>query len=153
MTASKEEIKRALEDAIRNCNRNMYEWITKNKRGSRFVITYTEVKGVVKNWIVRRLRTMIDHADLDRAIRYGNLVISINEKDGYIERIYLNDSNSHWSGIDNIIKRLMEAMESINYKHLKYDPSDYEIDGVQPKEAHFGNPANISLDTIKNIKF
>lgn len=83
-----EELKRV----IVNINRNLYEW-REIRRGKTFTISYSEVYGLTKNWFVRGLRTIFGAADVDRLLRRGNLVISVDDAEFRIRAVYLKESN------------------------------------------------------------
>lgn len=155
MEITNEKLKMCISDAIRNCNRNIYEWMEKTKRGSRFTISHNEIRGLVKNWIIRRLRSEISIAQIDGILRNGNLVISVNDKDNYISSLKFSSyrSNLSYSLMDNQINKFQEIFDSINYSSLKYNPSDYEIDGITPVLPNYGIPSMIDFESISKIKF
>lgn len=143
-------IKRALEDAVRNCNRNIYEWMVKDKRGSRFTISHTEVRGVVKNWIIRKLKDVMGNVQADRVLREGNLYVSVDDRNNCIARISLS-STDEWRQIHGDIETVKAAMDDLDFEYLRYKPEDYHMDDV--KNYHHDNPTWISLETIEKIKF
>ena len=148
--ATKEQVKIALEGAIRNCNRNIYEWITVKKKSSHFVITYTEIRGLVKNWIIRRLKDLMGVATVDRALREGNLCISVNENDNYICSMTLT-SVDNWRTLHQNIELINSAMKEINYESLRYNPNDYMLDGTTPISDF--EPIYVDTSSIERIKF
>jgi hypothetical protein len=150
----KYEIKRGLEEAIKNCNRNIYEWVEKSKRGARFTISHTEIHGLVRNWVIRRLKDVLGAADADRVLRQGNLCVSVNPQNNSISRLYLT-GDGDWSEVKTKIKVVKDAMSMIDYEAQRYDPKDYKLDGITPLNSHsfIDHPMSISFDSIKNVKF
>ena len=145
-------IKAGLESAIRNCNRNIYEWVEGKKKSSHFTISYTEIRGLVKNWMIRKLRDSMGLINVERALKEGNLSIHVNEVENYIAGLDLT-SDGQWRKTMDDISLLKSIMKNINYKALTYNPSDYLMDGVTPKNENFDHPEFIDLSSIKNIKF
>ena len=143
-------IKRGLEEAIRECNRNIYEWMVKKKRGSIFTISHTEIRGLVKNWIIRRLKDIMGNVQADRVLREGNLYVSIDDTNNCIHSISLS-STEEWRSIHGDVEIVKSAMNDIVFTSLRYNPADYHMD--DSKEAHCGNPSWISLSSIEKIKF
>jgi hypothetical protein len=66
---SDEKLAQGLKIAIRHINRNLYEWNVIKNTKSKFTISYTEVHGLAKNWIVRCLRSMLDPKIDEQAIQ------------------------------------------------------------------------------------
>jgi|SRR5688572_8445754 len=148
--AEKHQVKAALEGAIRNCNRNIHEWIEGKKKSSHFTISYTEIRGLVKNWIIRRLKDVMGVADIDRALREGNLCISVNETDNYICGLSLTSTDT-WRALHRNIELIRDAMKDINYQSLRYNPNDYLLDGMTPKYDF--EPIYVDTSSIERIKF
>jgi len=152
MDCTKEVIMRGLTHAIRNCNRNIYEWMEKSKRGSTFTISHTEVRGLVKNWIIRSLKDTMGNIQADRVLRVGNLYVSVDDIHNCIGFISLS-STDEWRSVHRDVELVKECMTQINYKALRYDPKDYLLDGLTPVSMNYGHPANIDLSSIEKIKF
>lgn len=153
MQPSTAEIKNGLERAIKNCNRNLYEWLEKNKRGSIYTISYTEANGLVKNWIKRCMKDVVGSPTADRVLKEGNLVVAIDEKSNSIERLNLTPHRGHWKQLSDHIDMFQKCFDLINFKALRYDPNDYLLDGTTEKSPGITHPALLDLTSIDNIKF
>lgn len=145
-------ITRELKNAVRNCNRNIYEWLNGTKKRKVFTISHTEVRGLAKNWIIRYLKDVMGNIQTDRLLREGNLYVSVDDDNSCISYLDLS-STDNWRQLNNDIELVRSCMRSIDYKSLRYDPSEYESDGYTPKLLHFGDPSYIDLSSISKIKF
>lgn len=147
-TVSKEALTDSLRKAICHVNRNIYEWRHDKKEKSVFVLSYTEVKGLVRNWLIRALRDKIGHADADRLCK--GVYISMDDQAFCVKSISLSwDARSHplHATVDSILR-------DMNYRSLKYDPADYVTDGLSDKKPGVFDPFfHFSLEEIRNIKF
>jgi len=147
-TEVEEKILHALKDAVRNCNRNLYEWTTSTKKNKHYTISYSEVRGLVKNWIIRRLKDVMGVVNADRCLREGSLVVTLNESDNSIGSLTLCSTDEYRLAYKDI-ETIKHCMARLDYKSLKYDPADYLLDGFSPALSI----NNFDLSSIRNIKF
>lgn len=147
-SSKKGKIISELRRAIRNINRNLYEWKDRKAGKTNFSISYTEVYGVTRNWLIRCLRNAIGFQVADRIFRRGHLYLQINESLLCIESIRI-DHNGLFDRDATLVK---EILDSIDFKSLRYDPKDYMMDGVTQK-PDFSPYIDLSFDEILNFKF
>ena len=148
VTVLEDNILRALKDAVKNCNRNLYEWTNSTKKNTHYTISYTEVRGLVKNWVIRRLKDVMGVVNADRCLREGNLIITLDHNDNSIKSLTLCSTDEYRSAYKDI-ETIKKVMATIDYKSLKYDPADYLLDGFSPALSI----NNFDLSSIKNVKF
>ena len=140
--------------AIMNSNRNIYEWTKRRKKIDPYQakLGYDEVHGLVKNWIVRKLRVIIPFTELHNLFRRGNLSLSVSQVDSYIVSVKLT-YDEHWNSAKNWAALISNILITTNYESLKYDEDFYD------KQHRLGeiheNPKEIIMDfsSIEKIKF
>jgi hypothetical protein len=148
-SSTKERVKNAIEEAVRNCNRNIYEWRVGNKREKFFTMSYTEMHGLAKNWLVRTLRDVLGMIDASRIFRDG-LCIHMDESEYCISRISLSSIDS-WRGLHEKVEMVSNIMKEINYESLRYRHFDFAQDGKYHR--NYDNPSYIDLSSIDKITF
>ena len=118
---TKEDIRDDVVMAIRNMNRNIYEWnnLRKRKHGQS-ALGFDEVHGLAKNWLVRRLRKIISHTELSHIFRRGNLSVSISGSGGYVTNMRIMYDEG-WQECRKYTGMINDVFASINYEALKYD--------------------------------
>ena len=147
-TVSKETLIMCIRDAISHTNRNIYEWTSGEKKGkAQFVISHCEVRGLIRNWLVRALRDKIGYGEADRLFRH--MYISMDTENSIIGSIELS-SEGRYSQYYTITA---EILRSMNYLSLKYNPNDYIMDGMSEKRDTFDPFFYFSIDKIKSINF
>jgi hypothetical protein len=151
--SSREEIAEQLKRAIRNINRNLYDW--KKYRGGKtnFSISYTEVFGVTRNWIVRCLRSSIGPTIADGIFRKGHLFIQVDEENLCLASIAVrfHEGDTYFNRYKATVS---EVIDSLDFKSLRYNPLDYEIDGVTQKDEFVYQPyVPVSLSHLDEFKF
>lgn len=145
---SKEILINSLKEAICHINRNLYEWTTGMKKGKiKFTITFSEVKGLARNWLVRSLRDKIGHGDADRMFR--GMYITVEPDNSAIKNISLSYDARHSKGYFLV----NEILNSMNFKHLQYNPDDYVMNGMSARKETFDPFFYISFQNIQQITF
>lgn len=152
MEISKETLKFTLSHAIRNCNRNIYEWMEKTKRGSKFTISHTEVRGLVKNWIIRSLKDGWGYLRVDKMMRSANLVVSVDDGHGCISGVALSNI-SEWEHAYRDVGLIKDVFNEMNFDLLRYDPKDYVMDSTCPVDDLYGSPAFADFSKIERVTF
>jgi hypothetical protein len=150
--ATREEITEQLKKAIRNINRNLHDW--KKYRGTRtnFTISFTEVYGLTRNWIVRCLRSAVGPTIADGIFRKGHLFIQVDEENLCLAKISVNFIESSYLIRHKTL--ISEVLSSIDYKSLRYNPSDYMVDGITQKDELMYQPYTpMSLSHLDEFKF
>jgi hypothetical protein len=150
MPAQREKVTIELKRAIRNINRNLYEWKDKKAGKTNFSISHTEVYSVTRNWIIRCLRSIMDASSVDRIFRGGHLYLQMDEANMCISKISTN-SHETYRSYYNDAKTIGDILEKLDYKALRYDPDDYAPDGVT--QTGFNSEVFLSFDEISKIKF
>lgn len=148
----RESLKRELQLAIRNVNRNLHEWKDK-RRNTMLTISYTEIQGLIKNWIIRGLKNVLDSYSVNRMFARGNIVAMLND-DLRITNIHLS---SGWRlNTSAEFNLLQEIVSELDYKSLWYDPNDYKADGISQRDDEFYyKPVEIQpfRDLLDNFKY
>lgn len=141
--ALKVKITEELKRAIRNINRNLQEWL--GEKRVNFKISYNEVNGLCKNWLIRCLRSVMDASTADRIFRSGHFYIYMDDATSSIRLLSVSNHPNYRSWyttacmIDDIFK-------SLNYKDLRYNADDYKMDGVTQRDDAFYYPRYEPID-------
>lgn len=147
-TVSKETLIYMLREAICHINRNIYEWRHgKGRNREKFVMSFTEVKGLARNWLIRAFRDKIGPVDADRLFK--GVYVNMDEDTYSVKGIALSyevKGHKMYSLVD-------EVLSSLNYSQLKYDPKDYLMDGMSDRKPGFDPFFFISFSAIDAIKF
>lgn len=147
-TVPKETLINILREAISHVNRNLYEWTVGMKKSKvKFTITFSEVRGLTRNWLIRSLRDKIGYAEADRVFK--GLYITIEPDNSAIQSISLSSEGKHCKTYNPI----NEILRSMNFKNLHYNPDDYVMDGMSERKAVFDPFFYFSTENIKQIKF
>lgn len=145
---SKETLVRTLREAVCHVNRNLYEWTTGAKKGKiQLTLGFNEVRGLVRNWLIRSLRDKIGYGEADRIFR--GMYITMEPDYGSIKSISLSSEGRYC----RMYKPINEVLLSLSYQNLRYNPNDYVMDGMSERKKGFDPFFYISLDEIKSITF
>lgn len=147
-TVSKETLVALVRQAVTHVNRNLYEWTSGTKKGKiQFVITHSEVKGLVRGWLIRLLRDKIGYADSDRLLK--GVYVSMDADNACIKSISLCSygRSSRFYGLIN------DILSSIDYSKLRYDPKDYLMDGMSERKPGFDPFFFVSFEDLKSFSF
>lgn len=139
MPAQKEKVTSELKNAIKNINRNIYEWKSGKSGKINFTMSYNEVYSLTKNWIVRCLRTITDPVTIDRIIRGGHILISMDEDNMCLNRITLANYETFRSYYKTA-EIMNDILSKLDYTALRYDPKQYASDGVSARKDPFFYP-------------
>lgn len=152
-TVSKETLTIAIRDAIRHINRNLYEWTngynkkSKSTPNVQLTLSYTEVKGLVRNWLIRSLRDKIGMREADRLFK--GIYITMNDDCCRIKKVSL----SYDAKYEKLFPMINDILGGLSYQLLGYDPADYEMDGMSQRKEGFDPSFFFSLEEIKAITF
>lgn len=145
---SKEILINTLREAISHINRNLYEWTVGMKKGKvNFTITFSEVRGLARNWLIRSLRDKIGYSEADRIFK--GMYITIEPDNSAIKSISLSSEGRY----NKMYTPINEILSSMNFKNLHYNPADYVMDGMSPRKGSFDPFFYFSTENIKQITF
>ena len=148
-SVSKEALTYAIRDAVRHINRNLYEWTTgyNNKSKVHLTLSYTEVKGLVRNWLIRSLRDKIGMREADRIFK--GIYITMSPDNTRIKNITL----SYDAKNEKLFPIINDILLGLGYQLLGYNPADYEMDGMSDMKKGFDPHFFFSLEDVKSINF